>query len=416
MTRRKVLGVVGHNYLRETGIVQIQQDFDVAIFAKPSSALHRIAKYSCPLQTIDLADHQFLAAVLQAERRGVRCDGFLSIRDWNVVAAAKAMARLDKAPPVSSIRSLEVLKHKSKVRERINRRIDGSIHTIVDYEVVSHKITQRQFRSTLKGFLEGGAAILKPDRGSCSYYITRIADSRDISKAWDQFRSAAEYRGGDFILERAIDGAEYPVDSIVLDTVESVYIAEYLPRLPGKFFEQGIVVPAILKKEQVNAIETLIKALHSSLDLRNIVTHIEVILPKWGPPAVVEVNPRLAGDLMQELYRLVHGIEFYRVAAYLALGLKVPNSLLSPRAGIHKNAAILFSPPSRGELRLKANPANLLKHSDERFGLVFGEESVLEGGETNDDRPAYMLAVGANRIQMIKRAKMALSLGIQTHL
>jgi cysteine synthase A len=171
----------------------------------------------------------------------------------------------------------------------------------------------------------------------------------------------------------------------------------------------------MLKKTQIDSISVLMEAVHSALGLRNLVTHIEVILPKSGPPAIVEVNPRLAGDLMPELYRLVYGVDLYRVASHLALGLKPSASLLKPIAGTHGNAAILFSPPAKGKLQVSANPTEFLEHSDERFGLVFPEGRILDGGETNDHRPAYVVVVGPDRKQMIKRAKKTLSHAVITH-
>jgi biotin carboxylase len=406
---RKILGVVGHNYLRETGLQQLQQDFDIAIFAKPSSALHRIANYSCPILSIDLPDRAFMQAVKLAEQRGIRCDGFLSIRDWNVCGAAKAAALLKNPPPrATAISDLERLRQKSRVRGLLNRAIDPCFHTPVEFKVVPQRISDSEFVSLVGRFLREGSAILKPDRGSCSYYIVRLDNRKQIGGALRVFRAAANFRGGTFILERLIEGSEFPVDSVVSDQVRSVHVAEYLPRVAGKFFERGIIVPARLDQTRLESIHTLSRLVHECLGVRNMVTHIEVIIPPKGPPAVVEVNPRMAGDLMQELYRLVYGVQFYRIAGHLALGLSIPSSLTKPSAATHGNALIMFSEPRGGVLRLAADPGRFLRHSDERFGCVFPEDSVLTDVDNNDERPAYVLTVGASRAEVIRRAEAAL--------
>jgi hypothetical protein len=340
-----ILGVVAHNYLRETGFRRMMSATRIAFFGSPDSALHRIADYSCPLKSLDWADPihpiELESAVLALEShlraKDEALSGLLSMRDPNVlpllrVAWTRWNGSYGNLPRTPNPDDVLYLQSKHKTRAAINDalRDDVGIHTPIRSLHLSSDLREKEFCQQLNGFLdEVGVLILKPDRGSCSYYIKSIECQRDVPHAWRLFRDASAYRKGDFIAEEKVSGIEMAVETIVDDDVRHVALTGYLPPDQGRFYETGHFVPATITHEQALAIELLSRMIHHKLKLRHIITHMEIILPEQGPPAVVELNPRLAGDLTQELHYLVSGIDYYRIAAYVATGRRIPQELLT---------------------------------------------------------------------------------------
>lgn len=406
--RLKTLGVFARNYLRETGFARMREDVALVLFSEPECALHRLADYSCPVPTLDAAEGTLLDAVKAAKRREIPFDGFLSTRDWNVLTAGMASKRYGRPRHSPSLSSLRLLQSKGKTRRALNRLLPKALHVPVQFEQIERDTSRAEFDRRLRRLLKHGKFILKPDAGSCSYFIKVIGSVADLPAAWRHFRSARNFRGGNFVAERQILGKEYPVDTLVCGKTQRILIGEYLPREPGKFFEVGIVLPALVHPTVRAAMERLSTEIHRRLKLDGIVTHIEMIITDDGRPAVVEINPRLAGDLMQELYWLVHGIDFYRIAARIATGQNMPKDLIGNR-GKFKSAIIRFHPPTSGIIKLSADPASFLVTPYDRIGFIAPVGSVLTGGDTNDDRPAYVLLAGDCREELERRAGEALS-------
>jgi len=274
-------------------------------------------------------------------------------------------------------------------------------------EALPFDIEERLFAERLRRLLLNGPVIVKPECGSCSYHIIPVGTADDIPHAWQQFKLAEGFRKGSFIAEQEIIGEEMAVETVVDDKVRHVGITPYLPPDPGMFYEVGHYVPNQIPDETRARITKLAESIHDALPLRHVITHMEVKIQADGKPAVVELNPRLAGDLTQELHRLVTGIDYYRIAAHVATGMPIPSSLFGSRC-LYRCALIKFHRPIAGQFRQVRDPTDYFKTPDDRFGLCQPKGSILTGGNTNDDRSAYILLAGNERSELESRASEAL--------
>lgn len=394
-----ILGVLGLNYLRETGLVQMMREVRVAYFGPVDSGLHRIADYSIPVRDLDGGETEVLGVIRSARRRQINLDGLITLRDGNVQMTANIARRFRLPGP--DPRSLLPLQCKSSLREFLEHNVPRNLQTLVLSRRVPRGISRRQFSQVLDDLLNAGPVILKPDRGSCSYFIIGIANREEIPGAWRKFRACEDFRGGDFVAERRLQGREFAVETVLDESIRDMRITQYLPPEAGLFHETGHFVPDEFVPTERNAIFRLVSEIHSRLRLKHMITHMELMLPENGLPGVIDLNPRLAGDLTQELHGLTSGIEFYRIAARIATGQPVSDSYFTER-GQHRCALIRFKSPGRGTFSIRRWPLRELVGRDDRFGLIGLASDAI--GNTNSDRPGYVLLAGDNRSELEKRA------------
>src|SRR5690349_4137468 len=86
------LGIVGVNYLRETGFLQLRDEARICYFGPADSALHRMADFSFPINDLENSAATIQRAIALAQLNGVRLDGLLSLRDPNVFSIGKICA------------------------------------------------------------------------------------------------------------------------------------------------------------------------------------------------------------------------------------------------------------------------------------------------------------------------------------
>jgi biotin carboxylase len=404
-----VLGVVVHNYLRETGILRMREEARIAMFAPPDSELHRISDFSCPIRKLDISGEEIHQAVAAAIRRGIPLAGMISMRDPNVPQVAELIEKYGWKG--STPKQIKPVTSKIRFREWLNKTISKEFHTEVDFEPIAAGIGKQEFCKSIRKLFERGASavILKPARGSCSYYIKRIGRKRDTEAEWKHFRDARSYRDGEFIAEAMINGQELSVETVVSGkNILKTFITQYLPSDRDVFYEVGHFVPDHFSEETRKRLDRLARKIHDELGLNDTITHVEMMVPKTGMPAVVEFNPRMAGDLTQELHRQVHGFDFYRVAARIAAGLQIPRHLLKTQ-GTSRCALIRFDRPRVGRIYTKKNLGEHLDRSTDSFGLIKSSEFVQAGGDTNDDRSAYVLLSGNKLAELDTKARWLLA-------
>ncbi|GHE73699.1 pyridoxal-phosphate dependent enzyme [Streptomyces vinaceus] len=133
------------------------------------------------------------------------------------------------------------------------------------------------------------------------------------------------------LVEEYLDAPEYSVEMFSHgDEVTCVGVtAKYLTGLPY-FVESGHVFPAPLPDaERASLAEAVTRALKAT-GMRFGPTHTEVKLTAQGP-AVIEINPRLAGGMIPELIRLATGSDLLEQQIRAAAGL--PVDLAARRSG-----------------------------------------------------------------------------------
>jgi hypothetical protein len=393
-----ILAVIFQSRLRERGLFELMQDARVAAITLPDSPAHRFADFSCPIRTLELSEEDIILQVLELQRRGIFVSALLALGDNNVVPTARASARLGL--PTVAPACLEPVNDKVSFRKWQQQRQHVLPCRQVKFLEVPDGLSNDEFRRIVREFGEKigkSKAILKPARGSCSKFISEVdvRSPESMLRAESNYRNNCPFRGYGFILEEQVVGREFAVDSIVAINGQWPFVLEYLPLQQKQFCTVGAMVPPVpqLIENELRSVKELSMCVHKELAYCGGVTHMEIILPSaGGPPVIVELNTRPGGGMLQEMHRLVSGVQMYRIIGKLAIhpNEPVPGELLSGLAAANL-AMIKFRQPICGKLKIKPMARFGLAHANDRFSLLYAEDTLLNGGNSDDDLPAWTL-------------------------
>jgi biotin carboxylase len=157
-----------------------------------------------------------------------------------------------------------------------------------------------------------GAAIVKPTMGSGSLGVRRIASLDEVDEVWAWCQA---FGLGDFLVEKLLDGPEYSVESFSVNGRHTV-VAVTAKETDGGSVELGHVIPAPVTEAELTRIGELTVRLLDAVGLTDGPAHTEVILTADGP-RVVESHTRRGGDRINELVRLVYGVDMEEAAYHL---------------------------------------------------------------------------------------------------
>lgn len=140
-------------------------------------------------------------------------------------------------------------------------------------------------------------------------------------------QSAAEYRAffnhtslpasgiipDEYIIEEALAGNEFSVETLIRDGIATVIgiTGKTFDKQTGPF-ETGFTLPAKLTPNEQETIRNYIYDLHKALGITHGITHSELMLTQSGP-RIIEVNPRLGGAHLSELYESTTGHNLYEL-------------------------------------------------------------------------------------------------------
>jgi biotin carboxylase len=257
-------------------------------------------------------------------------------------------------------------------------------------------------------------AVLKPADSGGQRAVFRIESrdelERDLEAALDESPT------GTAILEGFVDGVE--MNGIVVVRAGKPTLLTLSDRLrpPGIGFGVGWmhVYPPSIDGDQLQRSSTIAVDAVRALGLRTGIAFPQLIAALDGSVAVVEVAARIAGGQMADLVRHAVGVDVVEVAVRLALGEDVPDELALPR--FSQPLAIRFLTASPGPL-----PTGRVIGIGDLDAIFLAEgvvqaETYLELGETirpvrrDGDRRGYVIAVGADPAEAVRRADAAAAL------
>jgi biotin carboxylase len=274
---------------------------------------------------------------------GVGLDAVLTWDELSSIATAELAAALDlPGPPPDAVR---------RCRDKYLTRVAMAEHGRPSRPSVS-VATCEQALAAAKW--TGFPAVLKPRSltGSIGPVLVHSADR--LVEVFPQVR-AAHLPGLDvllaepLVLESYLDGPEISVDSVVVAGETHVaFLAHKRLGYPPYFEEVGHVVDAEdpLLDDPV-LLERLSDA-HRAVGFDQGWTHTEWRLTAATGPELVEINPRIGGDLISQLGTVATGLEPSVLAAQAALGGDID---AAPR--FRRAAAVRFVYPERS-MRLGA--------------------------------------------------------------
>ncbi|MFE1554093.1 pyridoxal-phosphate dependent enzyme [Streptomyces sp. NPDC058734] len=171
----------------------------------------------------------------------------------------------------------------------------------------------------------GTPCVVKPVDDSGSTRVRRC-DSPEQAAALAEEIVAVRTNGrgqataGRALVEEYLDAPEYSVETFGLDGDHRLIgITEKTVTGAPNFVESRHIVPADLPDDVVREMERTVVAALTATGLGRGPAHTEVRLTGSGS-AVIEINPRLAGGLIPELYRLATGVDLLTAQVRHATG------------------------------------------------------------------------------------------------
>ena len=252
-------------------------------------------------------------AVVDAVRelgRTAELAGVTTSSDYYVVTAARAAAALGL--PGGDPDALATCRDKGAQRRALAR---AGIAQPVFVEAEDADAARAAARRL------GGSVVVKPAEGSGSVGV-RLCEGPDAAATHAARLLAVEANERGLpvprrvLVEEAVVGAEVSVE-IVVGRVIGV-TGKHLGA-PPTFVEIGHDAPAAVAPAHAQAAIATARAAVAALGLAGATTHVELKLVH-GRPIVVEVNPRLAGGFIPELWRLARGVDLVAAVVAAAAG------------------------------------------------------------------------------------------------
>jgi biotin carboxylase len=260
----------------------------------------------------------------------------------------------------------------------------------------------------------GLPAVLKPaDSGGQRGVFRR--ETRDDLDA-HLHAALAESPTQEAILESYHEGLELNGLAIARDGhVTPLTLSDRL-RPPGLGFGVGWihVYPSRLFADPLAAAERAVVSTIHALGLKNGIAFPQLIVGEDDQPYMVECAARIPGGQMADLAMHAVGVDLVEIALRQALGLEVPDDLVTPR--FQKPLAIRFltaqpGPLPTGRVRSVGPLDKVLA-----FPGVVQADVFIQEGETirpvrlDGDRRGYVIAIGDTNVEALERAEAAATL------
>ncbi|MEY2245972.1 ATP-grasp domain-containing protein [Streptomyces sp. BF23-18] len=162
-----------------------------------------------------------------------------------------------------------------------------------------------------------GPTVVKPRNGSGSWGVHFLNSANEAGTVWDAVTAAGLK---EMLAEVLLVGPEISVEAFSIDGRH--YPLSVTTKEKNGFIELGHAVPAPLGHEDSQACYGLVQSLLDAVDLRWGASHTEIIFTSDGPE-VVESHSRRGGGHINELVRLVYGIDMEELMFQLAAGDEV---------------------------------------------------------------------------------------------
>ncbi|MFD5131327.1 ATP-grasp domain-containing protein [Streptomyces olindensis] len=311
-------------------------------------------------------------APLHAERPFARV---LSLTERGLLPTAAVAERLGL--PGNSLHTVGLLQDKRRMRELLNARGIGPVHTAAPRDPAD-----------LAAFCRttGGPVILKPAAGTSSQAVFKVAGPRDAEDVWRAFEAAGGLRP---IAEEYLDGPEISVESFSYDGNHTVLAVT--DKLVGSgFVETGHTQPSALPPPVLAETAALVRAFLDAVGLTEGPAHTEVKITRKGP-RILESHNRIGGDKIRELLRRAYGLDVVALTAGCPLGLLRPPA--DPPVA-RRGAAIRFLTPPPGTVRDIALPDTDGTTAEIRLDVQVGDR--VRPVRSSQDRAGYVIADGTD--------------------
>jgi cysteine synthase A len=319
-----------------------------------------------------------------------RVDALLTFSEFYVITVAEAAARV----------GLRYLNPKParicREKPRLRRVLQDAGFRAPEFHVVA---SETEARSIAAGI--SYPCVVKPPADSSSHGVRQVANADELLahfhtlSAWKE-NVRGQRLNGDVLIESLLDGPEFSVETMTLgpgDTRAIGVTAKHLSE-PPHFVEMGHDFPAPAAPIMTSGLAaTAVAALHAvGFDFGP--AHTEIRWTSRGP-AIVEINPRLAGGMIPELVAYATGIDL--LGAWLNLVSGRPADLTPAR---HEVASIRFlTAPSAGTLaRVDVPDAARRPPTIRQIEISRQVGANVRPAEDAYDRMGFVIASGPDRL------------------
>jgi cysteine synthase A len=202
------------------------------------------------------------------------------------------------------------------------------------------------------------------------------------------------------LVEEYVHGSEFSVETFGDGSTNTCLgITEKRVTSGPYFVELGHVFPADLTAERAAEVADVVLRALAAVGVRHGAAHTEIRLTASGP-SVIEINPRLAGGMIPELYRLTTGCDLIAAQVAAAVGEPVELSRLS-----NGYAAIEFLVATRtGTFRGTAGVTGAERLPGvEQIKVTAAPDTPVRPPRDAYDRLGYVIATGPTRNHVLRR-------------
>ena len=270
-------------------------------------------------QVVDVAGRS--ASMVAESLRGELLDGVIAFTDSQLHLAATVgqVLGLPGNPPEVVDALLD------KVTQRI-RLAEGGV-TVPQFVRIASGKTVDEAIELAKSV--GFPLVVKPARGTASRDVFQIADLGLLKSCFGTIIGGAPHLTEDYLAEAWLNDAEsrewsflgryVSVEAVARDgVITPLAITGKFPTAPPSR-ETGNFMPHHLAPEEAARVRTLSIEAAEALGVRSGALHIEIKLTENGP-RVIEVNGRVGGGGIDQLYEATQGQSLTRLATQIALG------------------------------------------------------------------------------------------------
>ncbi|GGN94751.1 hypothetical protein GCM10011579_094590 [Streptomyces albiflavescens] len=245
----------------------------------------------------DATDAVALRACLLALHKERAIDGFVATVDALVVPVARIAEEL--GIPFTSAHGAATAKLKHRCREVLAAAgVDDT-----RYAVVGGYVEAAAFAADV-----GYPVVLKPARGSASEGAHIVPDR---ARLWDLWRHVkpgrAPYQDG-VLVEQYLTGRFLSAElGLSHGRFLRLAVSERKTWERHEALEVGTTIPAAIDGDAYERVMAFAEAAVSAAGLRLGIFHVEIMLGDDGRPRLIELNPRLMGSCLPNLFQLAGG-------------------------------------------------------------------------------------------------------------
>ncbi|MFI6492068.1 ATP-grasp domain-containing protein [Streptomyces sp. NPDC050564] len=245
----------------------------------------------------DATDAEALRARVLAVHRERPIDGFVATVDALVVPVARVAEEL--GIPFTSAHGAATAKLKHRCREVLAAAgVDDT-----RYAVVGGYVEAAAFAAEV-----GYPVVLKPARGSASEGAHIVPDRARLWDLWRQVKPGrAPYQDG-VLVEQYLTGRFLSAElGLSHGRFLRLAVSERKTWDRHEALEVGTTIPAAIDADSYERVMAFAEAAVSAVGLRLGIFHVEIMLGDDGRPRLIELNPRLMGSCLPNLFQLAGG-------------------------------------------------------------------------------------------------------------